>query len=90
MLKIVPKSQFKRDLRLCKRRGKNINSLNKIIQLLQEQKPLPTKTRDHQLTGSMADYRDCHIEPDWILLYQVIDEDLILVRTGTHSDLFKK
>ena len=90
MLKLVPKSQFKRDLKRCKKRGKDLNYLNEITKLLKEKKPLPAKNEDHPLTGNWSDYRECHIKSDWVLIYQVTKQDLILVRTGTHSDLFKK
>jgi addiction module toxin, relE/stbE family len=64
--------------------------LEKVIELLANQKPLPEKNRDHQLSGDYAGCRECHITPDWLLIYEVADEELILylTRTGSHSDLF--
>ena len=84
--------QFLRDLKLAKRRGMNLKDLNDVTDLLQEGKPLPERCRDHLLTGNYKGYRECHINPDWLLIYK--KEEVIKVislgRTGTHSDLFKK
>ena len=74
-----------------KRRGKDLEKLKKVVRLLVEEQLLPDFYRDHSLAGDWSGYRDCHIEPDWLLLYK-IDRDekiLTLARTGTHSDLFK-
>lgn len=89
-LDIVLSNRFKRDLRLARKRGYNLNLLNDIVDLLAEEKPLPERNRDHDLTGDYAGFRECHIQPDWLLIYRVEDEELILFlsRTGTHSDLF--
>lgn len=72
------------------RRGYDISLLTDIIKKLAEGEVLPEKNRDHNLTGDYSGCRECHITPDWLLIYEVIDEDLILylTRTGTHSDLF--
>ena len=90
MLQIVPTKQFKKDLkRIAKDSKKDLNKLNKIINILAEQKQLPVENRDHQLKGNLKNYRECHIEPDWLLMYQVKNDILVLslVRTGSHSDL---
>ena len=82
-------TQFKKDFRLAKRRGQKISLLEDIVLLLANGKPLPSKNRDHALTGSWAGFRECHITPDWLLIYKVQDEILVLTltRVGTHSDL---
>lgn len=92
MLQIIPTKQFKKDLkRIAKDSKKDLNKLNKIINLLAEKKQLPRENKDHQLKGKLKNYRECHIEPDWLLIYQVKDNILVLslVRTGSHSDLLQ-
>lgn len=84
----VPKTQFKKDVKLAKRRGKNLAKLDELLQLLCAGLPLPAKNREHTLSGDWSGYRECHIEPDWLLIYVVVENDLILVRTGSHADLF--
>lgn len=81
-------SQFKKDYKLIVKRGYNINLLKEIIRLLAEGKPLPEKNKDHALTGNWKHYRECHIAPDWILIYQIYEDRLILSLSGTgsHSD----
>lgn len=88
MREIVRVTQFKRDVKLAERRGKDMAKLRELIVLLAEGGPLPSRYRDHALGGDWKNFRDCHIEPDWLLLYKVDGNDLYLVRTGTHSDLF--
>ena len=90
MLKVVPSNQFKKDLKLAKKRGFNINHLSKVVNTLAAQKKLDAKYRDHSLTGEYKDFRECHIEPDWLLIYRVEKDalELFLFRTGAHSDLF--
>ena len=79
---------FERDVRRVNRQGKDLNKLEIIVNLLQAQEPLPARCRPHPLRGNWAGYWDCHVEPDWILLYRVTDEALVLVRTGSHAALF--
>ena len=81
---------FKKDYKRIVKRGYDMRLLEKVIELLANQKPLPEKNRDHQLSGDYAGCRECHITPDWLLIYEVADEELILylTRTGSHSDLF--
>lgn len=88
---VKPTNQFKKDLRLLQKRGYNMNLLTEVIQLLAEGKKLPEKNRDHALSGNFNGCRECHIMPDWLLIYEYSDEQLYLylTRTGTHSDLFK-
>ncbi|MCF0145179.1 MAG: type II toxin-antitoxin system YafQ family toxin [Eubacterium sp.] len=83
---------FRKDLCRMIKRGANLNLLDEVVTLLLAQKPLPTKYKDHPLTGNWIGYRDCHIEPDWILIYRIEEKELVLLatRTGSHSDLFRK
>ena len=92
MLEIVYTNKMKRDVRLMVKRGKNISKLTAVLSLLASRQKLPEKYRDHQLSGNLNDFRECHIENDWLLLYQIFDDKLILSAsaTGTHSDLFDK
>ncbi|MEF9425859.1 MAG: type II toxin-antitoxin system YafQ family toxin [Candidatus Mariimomonas ferrooxydans] len=81
-------TQFKRDVKKVLKRYKDINKLKKIINLLVNAEKLLPGNRDHQLKGTLKDCRECHIEPDWLLIYRIEGSELCLVRTGTHSDLF--
>lgn len=81
-------AQFRRDVKLAEKRGKNMAKLREIILMLAAGRPLPPRYRDHPLGGEWKHCRDCHIEPDLLLIYKVEAEDLYLVRTGSHSDLF--
>jgi mRNA interferase YafQ len=91
MLEFKTTAKFRKDRKLMKRQGKDLSLLDGIISRLREQKPLEAKHRDHQLTGNFARLRECHIAPDWLLIYVIDKGKLILtaVRTGTHSDLLK-
>ncbi len=89
MLKLATVRQFEKDLVKMNRRGKESDKLKQVIGQLVNQLPLEPQRKDHSLTGNYANHRECHIEPDWLLIYQLTDEELILVRTGTHSDLFR-
>ena len=90
MLSIVISNQFKKDLKLSKKRGLKINLLKEVIDTLANSKPLNEKYRDHNLSGEYSGFRECHIEPDWLLIYRVENRELelFLFRTGSHSDLF--
>ena len=90
MLTIKYQAAFKKDYKRIVKRGYDMRLLEKVIELLANQKPLPEKNWDHQLSGDYAGCRECHITPDWLLIYEVADEELILylTRTGSHSDLF--
>ena len=83
-------SQFKRDLKLAKKQGKDIEKLFEVITTIAEGKKLEPKYRYHNLSGDYAGCRECHLEPDWLLIYEVMDNVLVLMiyRTGTHSELF--
>ena len=90
MNEIFQTSQFKKDYKRAKKRGKDLEKLKHVVGLIFDGMPLEERHRDHALTGNWVGSRDCHIEPDWILIYRVEGESLYLERTGTHSDLFKK
>jgi mRNA interferase YafQ len=81
--------QFEKDIKRCKRRGKNFEKLKIIINTLLSGQSLDPIHRDHKLTGNYIGRRDCHIESDWLLIYQTREDCVIFERTGTHSDLFK-
>lgn len=90
MLKLNLTSQFKHDLKLCKKRNYNINLLNAIVNTLRIPADLSPKNRDHALKGNYSGHRECHISPDWLLIYQIDGNEIYLDRTGTHADLFGK
>lgn len=91
-LNIVWTAQFKKDYKLAMKRGRDINLLDDIIRLLAKGEPLPEKNRDHVLSGNWAGHRECHIQSDWLLVYRVEYDVLVLtlVRIGSHSDLFDR
>lgn len=90
MLTIKYHTTFKKDYKRIKKRGYDTKLLEKVITQLAEGKPLPAEYKDHNLIGNYKGCRECHISPDWLLVYEIIDEELILhlTRTGTHSDIF--
>lgn len=92
MYKIVYTNRMKKDAKLMQKRGKDLGKLVKVLSLLASGKPLPIQYKDHSLTGNLQDFRECHIEPDWLLMYQIYEDTLILsaTATGTHVDLFGK
>lgn len=81
-------TQFKRDVKRIKKRGKDIVKLKNIIHALLNSEKLSQENKDHPLKGTLKDCRECHIEPDWLLIYRIEGSELCLVRTGTHADLF--
>ena len=87
MLNIVWGSRFKQDLKRMQKRNKDVEKLKSVINTIAEEKPLELKHFDHKLIGDKSGCRDCHIEPDWVLIYRTDKETLTLVRTGSHSDL---
>lgn len=93
MLKIEYHGQFKKDYKLAVKRGLDVGLLTRVISMLANGEPLPPKFKDHRLTDSKEykNVRECHIQPDWLLVYRIDNSELILalIRTGTHSDLFK-
>lgn len=90
MLTINYHTLFKKDFKRIKKRGYDISRLEKIVELLANEVPLPEQFKDHNLSGNYNGFRECHIAPDWLLIYQVNNNELVLVlsRTGSHSDLF--
>ena len=88
---LILSGRFKKSLKLARKRGLNIDLLDSVVEKLLQGIPLEDKYRDHALTGKYQGFRECHIQPDWLLIYLVEDDilTLTLVETGTHSDLFK-
>ena len=84
-------NQYKKDLKLAKKQGKDIEKMYDVVEKLANGETLEAKYRDHSLTGNLKGLRECHIEPDWLLIYLIEDDilTLTLVNTGSHSDLFK-
>lgn len=89
MLRIVDSAGFRRDTKLMRKRGKDMEKLYSIVDLLANIQSLPSRCRPHKLSGDWAGQWELHIEPDWLLIYDISDEALYLSRTGTHSDLFQ-
>ncbi len=81
--------QFKKDYKRIKKQGKGLTDLRSVIEMLARRQPLPPKYRAHGLSGRWHKHRECHIAPDWLLIYRIAGKDLILERTGSHSELFK-
>lgn len=90
MLSVSFSTQFKKDLKLAKKRHNNIEELFKVIETLKNQQPLPPEKHDHALSGDYSNFRECHVQPDFLLVYKVKDSELqlYLYRCGSHSDLF--
>ena len=89
---VKPTTQYKKDFKLAMKRSMKIELLEEVIAMLAMGETLPDKHKDHALTGNWVGHRECHILPDWLLIYRIEDEVLVLTlaRTGTHSDLFGK
>lgn len=89
-LDIILSNRFKKDLRLAKKRGCNLDLLDEVVTTLSTRQVLEEKYHDHPLSGDYAGFRECHIQPDWLLIYRIDNKELFLLlsRTGTHSDLF--
>ena len=89
-LTVKPTTQFRKDYKLAMKRGLRISLLEDIVSLLALGEPLPDKNKDHALSGDWVGHRECHIQPDWLLVYRVEENVLVLtlVRTGTHADMF--
>ena len=92
MLTINYHTSFKKDYKRIIKRGYKAERLEKVLDYLVNKIPLPQEYRDHDLTGDWKGYRECHIQPDWLLIYKIRNDSLVLTltRTGTHSDLFNK
>ena len=92
MLKVRFSSQIQKDLKRLEKRKNDLEQLESVIRSLISEEPLPPNRRDHALSGNWSGFRECHISPDWLLVYRIDEEksELLLTRTGTHSDLFRK
>lgn len=90
MIEVVLSNRFRKDLRLAKKRGRDLQLLERVVNRLAALEPLPQQNHDHDLGGRYAGFRECHIQPDWLLIYRIDHDELFLFlsRTGTHSDLF--
>lgn len=88
-MRLLYSTQFKKDFKKVQSQGKDVALLQNVIEKLLNKEPLNSKYRDHKLVGKWINHRDCHIEPDWILIYRLTEDALILERTGSHSELFK-
>lgn len=88
-MRLLYSTQFKKDFKKVQNQGKEVALLQTVIEKLLNKEPLDTKYRDHKLVGKWINHRDCHIKPDWILIYRLTEDALILERTGSHSELFK-
>lgn len=89
MLKPEYTTKFKKDLKAAEKRNLNMELLKEIIRKLCSEEPLPEKNKDHNLSGNWSGCRECHVSPDWLLIYQVGNGVIVFERTGTHSDLFQ-
>ena len=90
MLDLRYSTKFKKDFKICLKRHYKMELLQQIIDILRIPETLPPKNKDHNLTGNYNGYKECHITPDWLLIYCYEDNELLLQRTGTHADLFGK
>jgi mRNA interferase YafQ len=88
-LSLLTTNAFERDLKRVGKQGKDLDKLETIVNRLQEEQPLPARCHPHPLRGNWIGHWDCHIQPDWLLLYKLTDTELTLVRTGSHSELFE-
>ena len=88
MLTPVLGTRFRRDVKRLEKRGRDLSKLRSLIAMLVSGDPLPARFLDHPLSGDWKQHRDCHIEPDWLLLYKIDGNELYLIRTGSHADLF--
>ena len=90
MFKVVLSNRFKKDLKYAQKRGLNLDLLRMVVNTLASGKKLDKKYHDHELTGDYVGFRECHVQPDWLLMYRIEQEELelFLFRTGSHSDLF--
>jgi len=87
-LELRTTTAFAKDMRRVRKQGKDLDKLETIVNLLQEEERLPARCRPHPLRGDWTGHWDCHVEPDWLLLYRLTGKHLVLVRTGSHTELF--
>lgn len=88
-MNLVRTGQFKKDYKRLRKQAEDLEDLRSVVEMLVEGKPLPPEYRDHTLSGRLKKHRECHIAPDWLLIYRIKGDDLILERTGSHSELFR-
>ncbi len=88
-LALLTTTAFERDLRRVRRQGRDLDKLEGVVNLLQDEQPLPARCRAHPLRGNWTGHWDCHVQPDWLLLYKLTETELTLVRTGSHAELFE-
>lgn len=88
MLRLITQNKFEKDLAKAVKQGKDLKKLDAIVALLREQKPLPQKNRNHKLKGQFKDLWECHIAPDWLLVYEKTSTTITLIRMASHSELF--
>ena len=88
MLEVKQTAQFKRDLKLCAKRHYDLQRLTDVVDTLRIPAPLPPINKDHPLAGNWVGHQECHIQGDWLLIYRIAGNELMLYRTGTHADLF--
>lgn len=89
MLNVRYSTRFKKDLKVCSKRKYDLPLLQQVIDILRIPEELPPRNKDHSLSGNYTGYKECHIMPDWLLIYQQTEDELLLYRTGTHADLFR-
>jgi mRNA interferase YafQ len=87
-LKLLTTAAFEKDVRRIRKQGKDLDKLEAIVDLLQQQEQLPPRCRPYPLRGDWTGHWDCHVAPDWLLLYKLTEKELVLVRTGSHTELF--
>lgn len=90
MLDVRYSTKFKKDMKSCQKRSYDMQLISEAIAILRIPEPLPDKNRDHALTGNYVGFHECHLLPDWLLIYRYNENELYLYRTGTHADLFGK
>ena len=88
MLDVRYSTRFKKDFKTCVKRGLDVSIFQNAVDTLRIPSPLPEKNKDHNLSGNYVGYRECHLQPNWLLIYQQTETELLLHRTGTHADLF--
>jgi mRNA interferase YafQ len=87
-MKVTQTTQFRKDVKKLRKRGKDLGKLASVVELLVSRDDLPDRLRDHALAGNWMGWRNCHIEPDWLLIYKPLSDELTLGRSGSHSELF--
>ena len=89
MLPIRPTAQFKKDIKRAARQKRDLRKIKRVLEILALPQPLPEGFKDHKLKGTWRDFRECHVEPDWLLIYTITDFELRPARLGTHTELFE-